>query len=121
MEVEPGFFYGDLETLTKENDEYRVILSTSVNMQLVLMSIPPGSEIGMERHQIATQFIRIESGDGIALINNRALSLIEGAAIMIPPNTLHNIINTSETEPLKLYTIYSPPEHVGLTESYMAA
>jgi mannose-6-phosphate isomerase-like protein (cupin superfamily) len=74
------------------------------------MSIPSGEEIGFEKHTNTTQFIRIESGKGIAIVSGKKYLLKDGDAIIIPPNTKHNIIATSN-DPLKLYTIYSPPEH----------
>jgi len=104
-------FYGDIETITNNNTCYRKVISTTPYMQLVIMSILPKEEIGMEKHEYVTQFIRIESGIGKAIINNIKYLLKDGIALVIPPNTWHNIINTSKTESLKLYSIYSPPEH----------
>jgi mannose-6-phosphate isomerase-like protein (cupin superfamily) len=79
-------------------------------MQLVLMSIEEGQEIGREKHQYATQFIRVESGRAKAIVGKNIFILKDGDAIVVPPNTYHNIINTGK-DPLKLYTIYSPPQH----------
>lgn len=104
-------FVGDIETLTLENDSYRKVLFTTVTQQLVLMSLLPKEEIGMEQHINTTQFIRIEAGRGIAVLNGVTYQLKDNDAIVVPPGTRHNIINTSDDKPLKLYTLYSPPEH----------
>jgi mannose-6-phosphate isomerase-like protein (cupin superfamily) len=103
-------FKGNIEKLTLENLYYRRVINTTINSQLVLMSILPNEEIGMEKHYKTTQFIRIEKGKGIAYIENKRYNLKDGDAIVIPPNTYHNIINTGK-EQLKLYSIYSPPVH----------
>ena len=104
-------FYGNINVLTETNTYYRQVLSTTPNMQLVVMSLLPRQEIGMEIHPYVTQFIRVERGTGIAIVDNNQYTLSEGDAIVIPLSTYHNIINTSYTEPMKLYTIYSPPNH----------
>jgi mannose-6-phosphate isomerase-like protein (cupin superfamily) len=75
------------------------------------MSLQPSEEIGMEKHENTTQFIRVEKGDGVAIIENNRVKLCDGTAIIIQPNKNHNIINTSKNTELKLYTIYIPPEH----------
>lgn len=104
-------FYDDIEKITTENNEFRRILTTTPTMQLVLMSLAPKQEIGMETHPHATQFVRVENGYGLAIINGNLYALANDIAVIIPPNTPHNIINTSPEIPLKLYTIYSPPQH----------
>lgn len=104
-------FVGNIKDLTINNTDYRRVLFTSNYSQLVLMNILPLQEIGMEVHDYHDQFIRIESGTGKAIINDIEHELIDDIAIVIPAKTKHNIINTSVSEPLKLYTIYSPPEH----------
>lgn len=104
-------FVGDIENLTLTNNAYRRVLFTTVTQQLVLMSLLPKEEIGTERHINTTQFVRIESGQGIAVLNGIKYELKDNDAIVIPPGTQHNIINISDDKPLKLYTIYSPPEH----------
>ena len=104
-------FYDNLTSITKHNKFYRRVVSTTPTMQLVLMSLKPNTEIGIEIHPYNTQFIKIEQGSGTAIINNIVYDLEEGDAIIIPLNTHHNIINNSN-KPLKLYTIYSPPHHV---------
>lgn len=83
---------------------------TAKNSQLVVMSLLPKEEIGEEVHQL-DQFIRVEAGQGKAVLNEKEYELSNGFAVVIPAGTKHNIINTSETEEMKLYTIYSPPNH----------
>jgi mannose-6-phosphate isomerase-like protein (cupin superfamily) len=102
-------YYIDIEKATLNNNSYRKILFTSGNQQLVLMSISPGGDIPMEIHGGVDQFIRIESGNGI-LYSDREYHLHDGIAVTIPAGTKHQVVNTGNT-PLKLYTIYSPPEH----------
>jgi len=104
-------FYGNINDLTEDNPYYRRVLATTPNMQLVVMSLKPGQEIGSEVHSYVTQFIRVEKGVGTAVINGKSYPLSDGSAVIIPLGTRHNIINISSTEPLKLYTIYSPPNH----------
>lgn len=106
-----GSYYYNLEEITLKNKNYRKVLTTTPNQQLVLMNIPQHTEIGMERHKFTTQFIKIEKGEGIAYIGNNEYILRAGDAILIPPNATHNVIATSG-DGMKLYTIYSPPEHV---------
>ncbi|VBB18455.1 cupin [Yasminevirus sp. GU-2018] len=105
------FFTGNIESLTNSNTAYRKVLFTTCNQQLVLMSLSGGEEIGTETHSHTTQFIRIEKGTCTAVLNGESVQLKDNDAIVIPPGTEHNIINASSTQPLKLYTIYSPPEH----------
>jgi mannose-6-phosphate isomerase-like protein (cupin superfamily) len=99
----------DIEKATKENDFFRKVLFTAPNSQLVVMSLQPGEEIGMERHDL-DQFIRIEAGSGKAILDGEQHTLEEDWAVVIPAGTNHNIINTGKG-PMKLYSIYSPPEH----------
>jgi len=106
-----NYYYDNLEQTTIINNNYREVVATTPNMQLVLMSLNPKEEIGEEIHPYITQFIRIEKGNGIAIIEDKIYKLTDGVAIIIPLNSKHNIINTSAKEPLKLYTIYSPPNH----------
>ena len=119
-------FKGNIETLTLKNKFYRKVLYTvSHSLQLVVMSLKPQEDIGMEKHPSTSQFIRVEKGKGIAIIKNKLYHLKNGDSIIIPPNTYHNIINTSESTDLKLYTIYSPPHHrdgvVHITKAEAAA
>jgi len=104
-------FIDNIENITNNNNNYREVISTTLNMQLVVMSLLPQQEIGTEIHPYVTQFIRIESGKGIAIINGYGYEIKEDTAIIVPPGTEHNIINTSTREKLKLYSIYSPPNH----------
>lgn len=99
----------DIEATTIQNKNYRQVLYTG-KMQLVVMSLLPGEEIGFEIHSDHDQFIRIESGTGQGEITGTKYELKDGSILMIPAGYRHNVINTGNTD-LKLYTIYSPPEH----------
>jgi len=99
----------NIEKATLENDLFRKIIYTTNLTQLVVMTLKPKQNIGMEVHN-GDQFIRIEKGKGVAILNNIVYPLYDGISITIPKKTHHDIINTSETE-MKLYTIYSPPQH----------
>lgn len=103
-------YHIDLEKRTLENENYREVLFTTPRSQLVLMSLLPGEDIGLETHDEHDQFIRVEAGTGKALLDGAEYTLVDGSAIVIPAGTEHNVINIGE-EPLKLYTIYTPPEH----------
>jgi mannose-6-phosphate isomerase-like protein (cupin superfamily) len=109
-ELEP-FYSSNVAELTKENNNYRRVLYTGANQQFVLMSIPPSDDIKMEVHENHDQFIRIEEGEGKAIIGISTYELKDDSAFIVPAGSKHQIINTSKTKPLKLYTIYSPPEH----------
>lgn len=109
------FFVRDLEKLTQRNRDFRHVISTTQYQQLVLMSIEPLDEIGTEVHSDVDQFIRVEKGKGLAILNDQVYRLRDGMAVIISAGTRHNIINNSRTQPLKLYTIYSPPEHKPMT------
>ncbi|MDA1297590.1 MAG: cupin domain-containing protein [Chloroflexi bacterium] len=100
----------NIEAETLGNDNFRKVLYTAGHSQLVVMSIEPGDEIGEEVHHL-DQFIRIESGEPLARLDGEESTLEDDWAIVIPAGTRHNIINTSRTKKLKLYSIYSPPEH----------
>ena len=100
----------NIENDTLENEDFRRVLYTAKNTQLVLMNLQANEEIGEEIHDL-DQFIRIEAGQGLALIDGSAHRLSDGSAVIIPAGTKHNVINVSDTEELKLYTLYSPPEH----------
>ncbi|MBI3952806.1 MAG: cupin domain-containing protein [Candidatus Doudnabacteria bacterium] len=102
-------FVGNVEQLSLVNDNFREVLYTAHHSQLVLMSIEVGSEIGEEVHEL-DQFIRIEKGQGKAVLDGVEHELSDGSAIVVPAGMRHNVINTG-SEPLKLYTIYCPPEH----------
>jgi len=101
----------DIEKRTLENQNFREVLFTAQHSQLVLMSIGPGEEIGMETHDGIDQFIRIEAGRGKAILDGVEHELLDGSAVVIPAGTAHNIVNLSGTVALKLYSLYSPPEH----------
>ncbi|HEY2921693.1 MAG TPA: cupin domain-containing protein [Candidatus Binatia bacterium] len=100
----------DIENDTLENQDFRRVLYTAKNSQLVLMSLGPKEEIGEETHTL-DQFIRVEAGDGFAVLDGVKHPISDGTAIVIPAGTKHNVVNDSATEELKLYTVYSPPEH----------
>lgn len=102
-------FIDNIEKLTLENDNYRKVLYTAEHIQLVLMSLKPGDEIGLETHDLA-QFIRVEQGNGQVIIDGQTHSIEDDFAIIIPAGAEHNIINTGDMD-LKLYSLYAPPEH----------
>jgi mannose-6-phosphate isomerase-like protein (cupin superfamily) len=104
-------FVTDIEKDTVENSNYRKVLHTTNLSQLVLMSLKPGEEIGTETHKRGDQFIRIDSGEGKVILDGKEEKLKDGSAMIIAAGTEHNVINTSETEDLKLYAVYTPPEH----------
>lgn len=104
-------FSQNIEQATLENTDFRHVLYTGKHSQLVLMSLKPGEEIGMEIHSENDQFFRFESGEGKCLIDGNAYEVSDGSAIVVPAGAEHNIINTSDTQELKLYTIYSPAHH----------
>jgi len=104
-------FYENVEKKTKENKFYRNVVYTGKYSQFVYMNIKPLDFIHMEVHKTIDQFIRVESGKGVAIINNKKYKLYDGIGFIIPAGKNHKIINTSKTQELKLYSIYSPPEH----------
>jgi len=103
-------FVDNIETLTTENSDFRRVLYTGKHLQLVLMSLEPGQEIGSEVHEDHDQFFRIESGKGAVVIDGERTEVKDDDAIIVPAGARHNVIN-SGSEPLRLYTIYGPPEH----------
>lgn len=104
-------YLDNIEEVTQKNEFFRHVLYTSQHTQLVVMSIVPNGEIGTEVHAVTDQFIRIESGAGKLILAGQAHSVKDGDAFVIPAGSEHNVINVSESEPLKLYTLYSPPHH----------
>lgn len=104
-------FFTNIEKETLENENFRKVLYTSKHSQLVLMSLRPNEEIGMEVHPDNDQFFRFEKGEGKVIIDDNEYLVSDGSAIVVPAGAHHNVINTSSTEPLKLYTIYSPAHH----------
>jgi len=104
-------YYGKIEKLTLENNDFRQVIYTAKNSQLVLMSLKPNEEIGMEVHKGNDQFFRFEKGQGKVIIDGNEYTVGDGDAIVVPQGANHNVINTSATEQLKMYTIYSPAHH----------
>ncbi len=100
----------NIEEKTLQNDYFREVLYTDPKSQLVVMSLLPNEDIGMEVHDV-DQFLRIEKGEGKVILNGEEHLITDGFAIIVPAGTEHNIVNTSATEKLKLYTIYSPAHH----------
>jgi mannose-6-phosphate isomerase-like protein (cupin superfamily) len=100
----------NIEKATLENLYFRKVLYTAKNSQLVVMNLQPGEDIGEEVHQL-DQFIRCEAGIGKAVLDNVEHKISDGFSVVVPAGTKHNIINTSSDKPLKLYTLYSPPNH----------
>ena len=108
------YYLENIEIETKANENFRKVINTSNNLQLVLMSLKPGEDIGMEVHENIDQFFRVEKGQGKAIIKKEnsieEFPLTDGSVIVIPKGTYHNIKNTGN-ESMKLYSIYSPPNH----------
>jgi len=106
-------YFGPIEDLTVENENFRQVLFTGEHMQLVVMCLLPGEEIGNEMHDDVDQFFRIEGGEATFVLNNEDKQQVahDGDAVIVPAGAWHNVINTSATEKLKLYTVYTPPEH----------
>ena len=99
----------NIEKESLENEYFRKVLYTDSNVQLVVMALQPGEDIGEEVHQL-DQFIRVEKGEGKTVLDGVESPITEGSAVIIPTGTKHNIINTG-AEPMKLYTLYAPPNH----------
>lgn len=105
-------YVGHMEKQTLENTDFRRVLFTGVHAQLVLMCLLPGEEIGDEVHQNVDQFFRIEHGEARFVFNEGPGHIVrEGDVVVVPAGTYHNVINTSKSGPLKLSTLYSPPNH----------
>ncbi len=104
--------YNDnIEKLTVDNSNFRQVLYTGKHTQLVLMSLAPGEEIGQEVHAENDQFFRFEAGQGRVVIDDNQYDVADGSAVIVPAGASHNVINTSDSESLKLYTLYSPSHH----------
>jgi len=101
-----------LEKATLKNEDFRRVLYTGKHSQLVLMCLLPGEEIGLEKHETIDQFFRFERGKGIVVIDDNKHRVRDGTGVIVPAGAMHNVINTSKKQKLKLYTIYSPPEHI---------
>ena len=104
-------YHSDIEQDSIDNINFRNVVYTGANLQLVLMTLNPKEDIGLEVHPENDQFFRIEQGQGVCLIDGHEYELSDGSAIVVPAGAEHNIVNTSESEDLKLYTIYAPPHH----------
>jgi len=104
-------YFTNIEKDTLANDNFRQVLYSGRNSQLVLMSLKPQEEIGLEVHLDNDQFFRFEQGQGKCVIDGNEYEVSNGSAVVIPAGSEHNIINISEIEELKMYTIYSPPHH----------
>lgn len=109
----------NIEKETLENVNFRKVLYTAKSSQLVLMSLAPGEEIGEEIHQL-DQFIRIEGGSGKTILNGEEYPISDGWAVVVPQGTRHNFVNTG-SEPMKIYTVYSPPNHIDGTVHHTKA
>ena len=104
-------FSGNIEKDTTKNSNFRKVLYTGKHCQLVLMNLRPKEEIGLETHPDNDQFFRFEEGEGKCLIDGNEYKVGDGVAIIVPAGAKHNVINTSDSKELKMYTIYSPPHH----------
>lgn len=104
-------FKENIEKATLENTDFRRVLYTGEHSQLVLMSLLPNQEIGLEVHPDNDQFFRFEKGQGKVIVDNTTYEVSDGDAVIIPRGAEHNVINTSNTDDLKMYTIYSPAHH----------
>jgi mannose-6-phosphate isomerase-like protein (cupin superfamily) len=101
----------NIEKETKKNTDFRRVLYTGKHSQLVFMSLKPGEEIGEETHDHVDQFFRFEAGEGNVIIDGKEHKVTDGSAVIVPAGARHNVVNTSRRMNLRLYTIYSPPEH----------
>ena len=104
-------FVKNIELETLENENFRKVLYTSTHGEVVVMSLLPNEDIGMEVHEDTDQFFRVDSGDGKVIINGEESVITDGFAVVVPMGSEHNVINTSSEKALKLYTIYMPPHH----------
>ena len=104
-------FVINLEDATAQNSNFRKVIYTAHHSQLVLMCLKPNEEIGMEVHERTDQFFRVESGKGKVVIDGQEFAVSDGFAVVVPAGAMHNVINTSDDIPLKVYTIYMPPHH----------
>lgn len=103
-------YVGPIESLTRKNSDFRRVLFTAGHMQLVLMALKPGEEIGSEVHSTHDQFFRIEKGSGVIQIDGARIKVSAGDAIVVPAGLRHNLVNTGKRR-LRLYTLYAPPNH----------
>jgi mannose-6-phosphate isomerase-like protein (cupin superfamily) len=103
-------FVADIEDATEDNSDFRRVIYTGKNLQLVLMSLKPGEDIGEEIHEDRDQFFRVEKGKGEVVIDGKRTKVKSDDAVLVPAGARHNIVNTGD-KPLRLYTLYGPPEH----------
>jgi len=103
-------YHDDIEQQTVGNDDFRRVLYTGQHLQLVLMTLQPGEEIGSEIHEDRDQFFRFEEGSGQVDIDDNSYDVVDGSGVIVPSGSRHNVRNTGDA-PLKLYTLYGPPEH----------
>lgn len=104
-------YFGPIESLTVNNPHFRQVLFTGPKLQLVVMTLKPGEDIGLEVHDDHDQFFRFEAGQGEVVIDGTVYPVTDGDAVVVPAGAKHNVTNTSANEDLKLYTVYAPPEH----------
>lgn len=104
-------YKGNIEALTRANTYFRQVLFTGAHMQLVLMSLKPMEDIGLEVHTSVDQFFRVEMGEGNVIMGSDEYHVADGDVFIVPAGTQHNVVNTSAVDDLKLYTIYAPPNH----------
>jgi len=103
-------YHDNIELATQANEKFRKVIYTGHNLQLVLMTLQPGEEIGAEVHDDRDQFFRFEAGSGEVMVDDNTYRVKEDDAVIVPQGARHNVRNTGD-EPLKMYTIYGPPEH----------
>jgi mannose-6-phosphate isomerase-like protein (cupin superfamily) len=104
-------YINNIEKVTLANEYFRQVLYTGQHAQLVVMSLKPGEDIGLEVHSVVDQFLRVESGEGTLVVNGEQHTVTDGDAFVVPAGVEHNVTNLSADKPLKLYTIYSPPHY----------
>lgn len=104
-------FSNNIEQLTTDNRNFREVLYTGTHMQLVLMCLKPGEEIGSEVHDDGDQFFRFEAGEGVVTVDDNQYEVADGDSVVVPAGAKHNVRNTSDNVDLQLYTIYAPPHH----------
>jgi len=104
-------YVSNIDQLTLANNFFRQVLFTGKYTQLVVMALQPNEDIGLEVHDTVDQFFRVEKGRGKVIMNSEETVIQDGSAFVVPAGTQHNVINTSATDQLKLYTLYSPPNH----------
>lgn len=107
----PGAYHANILDLARSNDAYRRVLFTGAQTQMVVMSIPPGGDIGPESHRVVEQILFCAGGAGQAVIDGKSAPFSPGDVVVVPPGTRHNFLNTG-TVPLQIYTIYAPPNHL---------